>query len=232
MISTEGIVLRATQYTSSAYILKVYTRHDGVVSVMLRTSKKNNRQALKEQLSIVEISYAPGRAEVIHPKEIQLSIPYKSISHDFDKRAIAIFLGEILSKSIVDASDDEDLYDFIRAALITLDDSEVYLDFHVWFLWKFARFLGIGPYLNPDKHPFFDFQEAVSLPYAPIHPNYIEGDLYRALCEVNQAKFHHDIKLSNDLRKQLLNLSCDYYLTHLHGLREIKSLEVIQSLYL
>ena len=79
------------------------------------------------------------------------------------KSTIALFLLEVISKSIREHEKNEDMFEFIYDSLCALDsDEKLNPDFHLLFLVHFSRYLGFSPHENySEKMPFFEMSEGV-----------------------------------------------------------------------
>jgi len=147
---TRGIVLHHIKYGDSSIILKAYTRDKGRQSLMVkgvRRKKSKNKINLFSILNILNIEYYAHEArELSLIREASRVRTYQSIPFDLKKSSMAMFIAEVLLHCLKEESPDEDLYDFIENSLEYFDNMEEgFENFHIAFLIKLTRYLGILP---------------------------------------------------------------------------------------
>src|SRR5690606_21199191 len=80
-------------------------------------------------------------------REVKCLHPYHSLATDVRKSAIAMFVCEILNKTVREESSPGPLFEFIFSSLRVLESLEKnYENFHLLFLIKLSRYLGFGVY--------------------------------------------------------------------------------------
>ena len=116
------IVLHTTRYGDSSLIVHGYTREEGRTSLMLRgafrTSGKRRPShpgaVLLHPLSIVNyVASKSPKAGMAYLREFSPKYRLHSIREDFDKISIAMFISELLYRTLLHSERDEDLYDFL-----------------------------------------------------------------------------------------------------------------------
>ena len=107
-----------------------------------------------------------------------------SIREDIGKISIAMFISELLFRTLLHSERDEGLYDFLEDAVLRLEALEGNAaNFHLWFLDRYAAYLGF-PFergFNMDYNPFTPqqtgrlqtlheaaFEEAMALPMTGV----------------------------------------------------------------
>ncbi len=224
MFSTEAIVIRATRYTSNSFVVKAFSKEHGIINFMLRSSGKNKRSAFKEQLSILELSFAkPLSDSVASPSQIKLHLPYTGLALSPIKRTVALFISEVLDQCIKQESADLACYDYVKSELLSLDSTNDFNDFHVRFMAGLMSHLGIRP--NITKETYLDLQEGKGRDHLPLHELYLnEVETKAFVCAMNQKKSELPI------RKQLDNMLF-YYKIHVGGFKDPKSLDVLREVF-
>jgi DNA repair protein RecO (recombination protein O) len=147
---SEGVMLRTVPYAESSLIARIYTRREGLQSFIMggaRKTGKGGAAALFQPLTAVDLVYYQTRQRGLRRlKEIAPRTHYQTIPYEVEKVAIAIFIAELLSLSVKEGESDEDLFDFLENAIRVLDEKETgYEAFHLLFMVKLTRFLGIYP---------------------------------------------------------------------------------------
>jgi len=231
LVTTEAIVLRQTAYTSSSFIVNAYAQEFGLIAFLLRKGGKQKTGVLKEVLSIVEVSFnEKGKTSIITPKKIGLSIPLPGIYMSFHKQSIAVFLAELLSKVIHEQEPNLTLYVFIKNALIELESTPEPVNFHCWFMVQLLVYLGLKPNLG-NQSVFLDLESGMGTPYEPPHQFYLDAKQTQSFKACLAAKtfktFKHIIEGNTSFLKQLIT----YYKIHIEGLKDLKSLAVLEAVY-
>ena len=161
-IKTEGIVLHSLKYSDSATIVTVYTVQFGRVSYMVHgVNKKKSkfRAAFLQPLTLVEMDvfHVPGK-EIQTIKDIRIAFPFTGIPFHPVKNALALFISEVLFRSLKRAEEDDNLFQFLSNSIRMLDYCEEGLaNFHLVFLVKLSRYLGFEPNTDHGQTRYFDF---------------------------------------------------------------------------
>ena len=153
LTSSRGLVLRTLKYKDDENIVDVYTEDEGMVSFLVRVSA-SRRAAVKSRLFRpmallhVEWDRKPNarlaRIKAARPDYIETSVPY-----DPYKTSIALFLAEFLHLALRENPPDRPLYAYLRASVVWLDLCQrSFANFHLVFLLRMTRFLGIYPNLS------------------------------------------------------------------------------------
>lgn len=244
MIETHQIiVLNTVKYSEDKIIVNALSRDSGRVSLLVRvvhSQKSAVRHTLFQPLSILEVEWeASPRTTLFKPKSARPAIQTLSILCDPAKSAIAMFLSEFLGHVTRNEFDGGMVFEYIVYALQWLDVSESdYANFHIVFLLKLARFVGIDPNTDLPSEPshmlYFNLQEGEYCATRPDHTYYInarEADILRTLLRLNFGTMHL-FKMSGAERSRILSLIVTYYRLHLPGIPELKSLEVLRTMFL
>jgi DNA repair protein RecO (recombination protein O) len=234
---TSGIVLHTTKYSESSLIVKLYTREHGLQSCIIngvRSKRSKNKASLFQPLALVDavifINEKPGLQRI---SEIALQQQYVSLPFDIIKSSIALFLNEVLSRSVKEAHPDEELFDFIKNSLLILDLTiENPSNFHLGFMLQLSRYLGFAPQGEfSEKTPVFDLQEGKFVSVLPQHPHYITSMVSRLLFALINTDYGglSTVRLDRTERKQLLNALVQYYQLHINGFGSVRSLEILEE---
>src|SRR5580658_7988678 len=114
---TKGIVLHTIKYSETSIIAKIYTEKLGLVSYMIkgvRSSKKTSKASLLQPLTLLdmEVSHRENK-QLQYIKEFRRDYVYRSIPFDTIKSTVAIFLLELISKSIREQEQNAEMFEFI-----------------------------------------------------------------------------------------------------------------------
>ncbi len=237
--TTRGIVLHTIPYSDSSVIVKIYTEQFGLQSYIVSgaRSKKGKRRAnLLQPLSQLDLVVMHREKNNLHRiTELSCGEPYKTISEDIRKTSVALFLAEVLLKSMREEESRPDFYRFIANALHILDlDTGSCANYHFCFLMQLTRFLGFYPQ-PPEtvRHGFFDLQEGVFRTDAPWHPYYAEPQQAELIARLMPVGFDQmdTLDYTNTQRRELLQMLLRYFELHLENMREIKSHKVLEVVF-
>ncbi|MCX6190254.1 MAG: DNA repair protein RecO [Bacteroidetes bacterium] len=229
---THGIVLHALKYGDSSLIVKIFTQDFGLKSFMVkgfRSKTSNLRASLFMPLTLLtmDIGTSKTTSNFSVLKEANCHEPLHHLQSDFGKQAIALFMAEVLYKTIADEAAHEDLYYFIEGLLKFLNEAESAPSiFPHYFLVRYSRYLGLFPHDDGElQSPFFDMRDGVFNKHQHLHSDFMMEEESRALkqlLEIPLSKLH-ELKMGNTLRNNLLVDLLQYYKIHLLNFREIKS---------
>jgi DNA repair protein RecO (recombination protein O) len=235
---TKGIVLQYFRYGESSIIAHMYTESHGRQTFIIkgiRSRKSKLKSNLIQPLFILNIEYYHKDSRDIQLiKEISLqkifSFPYNII-----KAAQAMFLAEILSKVLKEESKNEDLFCFISEFIEYFDNCESgSSNFHIYFLLKLMRFLGILPSARESKEfQFFDMMDGDYKIEKPGHPEYLMPEHTRFLQYLLQAGYEDlsRIKMNRLNRQLILDRVLRFYSLHIEGIDKLKGREVLQEVF-
>lgn len=232
-----SIVLSKLKFRDNDLIVKCYTEQRGVVSYLLRGVLKSKKGLSKtvyyQALSQLEIeeNYKPNQS--LHfISEVKFNYIYKSLHTNIYKGAIVLFLSEILSTVLKEEEKNQDLFQFIAAALQYLDNEDQFSNFHLLFLLKLTRYLGFQPgNLNTD-YPYFNLESGI-FEASNRGSNSISGEnltLLKRLLGTNFDDLHH-VKIKGKQRQEFLNLLLYYFELHLGSFKKPKSLQVLNEVF-
>lgn len=236
LASTKAIVLHKVNYSESSLVVQVFTYNFGKISLLIngvRKSKSRTKSALFEPLSIIEFSgNFKNLHKLIHPKDIKLTYPLIGIQTNISKRMIALFLSEILHKSIKEPQPEPEMFEYIENSLKFLDMSNVNIsNFHLVFLTQLTRYLGFYP--RECKGEYFNMLEGTFSSNYLNTPSYLQGETMENFRQVLGTKFDNleRLKLNTSQRKETLESIINYYKIHIQGLGEVNSHQILETIF-
>ena len=148
---TRGVVFRFTKYGESSIIVNIFTEMFGLQSYIVngvRSRTAKSRIALYQPLTLLElIVYHRENANINRIKEVKCLYPYQSLYLDMRKSAVALFINEIINKTVKEESHADEMCGFMIKSFVTLDQLDSQIEnFHLRFLLKLSRLLGFGAY--------------------------------------------------------------------------------------
>lgn len=233
---TRGIVLHTVKYSETSLIVKVYTEAFGIQSYMVkgaRSPKSKLRPILFQPLTLLElVAYHKERNTLQSIKEIRLAHPYQSMPFDIRKSSIALFLNEVVYRSVGEEESNPGLFEFLWSSFLLLDAvEEPFMHFHLLFTIKLTKYLGFHPRnTRTDEHCFFNLSEGT------FQPLFIEGicldrTMSNTWCRLPDWPFEKPAipDLTAKERDDLLDALLLYYRFHLPGFSGFRSAEVLHS---
>lgn len=217
LYKTRGIVFRFTKYGESSIIVNIFTELFGlqsyiVNSVRSRTSK--NRIALYQPLTLLElVVYHRANANINRIKEVKCLYPYQSIHLDIRKSAVALFINELVNKTIKEESHAEEMCNFMIKSFVTLDQLDNQVEnFHLRFLLKLSRLLGFGAYNTNEV----------------LGVRVIDNATEQLLRELIDSDYSDELTIANSQRREILDLLLRFYGDHV-VLGEVRSVQVLRE---
>lgn len=225
------------KYSESSVIVKIYTELLGLQSYILkgvRKKKSKIKSNLLQPLTLIEMEfYHKEKSEINFIKEIRNTYHFKSLPFEIYKSSIALFITEILYKSIREEEPNKNLFDFIFNSVIFLDTSEEKIsNFHLIFLIQLSKYLGFFPNGKySEKYKYFDMQEGNFQEVLPKHFNYLDKKTSKYFHELSSLNYENmnSTNISNKIRKELLEKIILYFQIHLPGIKEINSNQILSE---
>jgi DNA repair protein RecO (recombination protein O) len=174
-------------------------------------------------------------------KEYRAINPLNGIRTNPNKSAIALFLGELLYKSVKEEEANDLLFHFLVESILSLNDLTCSIaNFHLYFLAKFCAKLGIAPLPNfhPEHAPHFDVTQGIFVPpntYPHTRSDTLftqqESHLFAKLSALTSAEEAASIPLNGAQRHQFVLQIIRYLHYHLGVSLDVKSPDVLRQLF-
>lgn len=234
---TTGIVLRYLKYGENSVIAHIYTKDYGRQSFIFKGVKSRKT---KQKLNILQplflldipINYR-DKKDLYTGNGATLSHSFHSIPFSYTKNAIAFFLAEFLSKTLQAQESDKQLFDFIETSILQLDtDTAPCSNFHLHFLIKFMKYIGIQPANNRTQEtPFLSVAQGEYLSEEqPDSFDFADSTIFATL-ETGTWAENSSVNLCREQRNKLLENLLKYYTYHISELKQMKSLSVLNELF-
>jgi DNA repair protein RecO (recombination protein O) len=184
---------------------------------------KGSKIALYQPLTLLDlVVYDKENSGLQRISEAKIKHPQRLIPFDMTRTSLALFSTEVISRSILEGYQNEELFDFLEESIATLDSPETNLShFPLVFLLENARHLGFAPELGEGflvesiHHPFSPEEVQLVLPY---------------LKDLLDHTFHPTTTLALPLRRKLLDHLVEFHAQHLAHPQPLKSLPIIRQL--
>ena len=223
MDKTQAIVLKYINYTDSSIICYLLTREFGKQTYMVRGIRGKSSKTkinLLQPMSILNIDVKHKPKANIHTlQEFSLADFYKTIPYDIAKSSIALFIAEVINKTLKDGEEDFELFDFVKRYILKLDElTDGFSNFHIIFLIRLTSYLGFYPNVDGNIYSGSEINKTLIAITEKVLDN---DELLPILDELNSTN-----------RNDILDLLLEYYNIHLQTNINIKSLDVLKAVFL
>lgn len=236
----ECVALRTVKYDDRRSIITAWSRQLGPVSLLMPDGA--SREAKRRRALIMPLSLFEGQAD-IRPSKQLLSIRdlrplilLPDIHANPAKTLTAMFLAEVLEKSLRQAPADTVLTDFLFSAIKTLDhitSPTAIANFSLLFMIKFAEHQGIAPDFGGwTPKSILDMQESVLRGSAPLHRHWLTSAQTRLARTLTIIPLYRSglLKLSKATRRDALDTILNYFTLHHINLSNLQTLPILREL--
>lgn len=160
-VSSKAIVLHTTRVSDRTSILHLYTRECGRIPYYVygTSSRKSAKQAMLMPLAMLDIEAVHmENRDVQQLRDWQLAYVASSTMADIYRRTEALFIAEILYRTLTHPLADPLLFDFLADTLEALETRPDPENVHLEFLFGFIEYLGFA----------IDMDNPANLPFLPI----------------------------------------------------------------
>jgi DNA repair protein RecO (recombination protein O) len=229
------------KYGETSVIVTIFTELFGIQSYIVngvRTSSKkgSGRANLFQPGAILDLTaYHNELHHLQRLREFKWSYLYQHIFFDVVKNSVALFMVELLSKTLKQPEANPDLFYFAEDAFIHLDkaDDQVAGNFPLYFALHLASFYGFRfSDRYTDQTTYLDLQEGEFVHEHPVHPHFLSNPysyITSQLLKVMQPHELSQIKLNQEARRILLQAYQAYYALHFADFGVMKTLPVLQE---
>lgn len=219
IFKTRGIVFRFTKFRETSIIVTIFTEVFGLQTYIVngvRSKSAKNKIALYQPLTLLNlVVYHRANANIERIREVSCLYPYRSLTADVKKSTIAMFLGELLNKTVKEETHTGEIFEFLYQSFIAMDiTNEGYGNFHLIFMLKLCRYLGFGVY---------NLNEVLGGRMADV-------EIEKLLASLLKAEYDTPIPVTNSQRRVVLELLLKFYADHIENLGEIKSVQVLREI--
>jgi DNA repair protein RecO (recombination protein O) len=239
IISSEGIVLRTIKYSDSSVICKIYTREKGMLSFLIQgiySRKASIKPSMLQPLQPLELHfYFHQNKTLFKIKELRPSVILNNLHYDVNRSSIAVFMAELINKSIQEEETHPALYEFLMKSILMLDSLPTSLaNFPMFFLLEYSKLLGFYPNNNyASDTPYFELHQGVFTNESDDDSYFIMPPLSEYFSKMLDTSFEQfdTLTFPKQIRQLLLKKLIAYYQIHLNGFRNLNSLQVLEDMY-
>lgn len=237
---TRGIVLRTIKYGDTSAIVNIFTELFGVQSYMIngvRSSKPKAKGNLLQPGNILDlIVYHYEQKSIQRISEFKLGYIPVALNVNVVKSTVALYMIELLQKSLREPEQHLDLYYFTEQALEVLDKTPLSIAANIplYFTLKLAEHLGFR--INgrfSEYASYLDLQEGSFTDMPPHHSNYLDAansELTDRLFQCHDWESLGNISMNKDIRRKLLYAYLDFFRLHLPDFTELHSPPILHEI--
>jgi DNA repair protein RecO (recombination protein O) len=239
LYKTRGIVFNYIKYSETSLIVTIYTERFGRQAYIVngvRGKKARIKANIFQSLFLLdmEVYYKPKR-DLQRAKEIQIAYIFTSLPYDIKKSTLAIFISEILYKTIQEQEPNQELFEYLFTSIQMLDIKDKGLsNFHIYFLTHLSKYLGFFPNNNfSDTNCYFDLKAGSFMQLKPTHSLFLDKSqsvIFSKMLQFSEDQ-HASIKMEHKERILLLEKILEFYTLHNEGVTNIKSLNVLKEVF-
>ena len=241
VFNTKGIVLRAVKYGETSLIVTIFTESFGIQSYIINGVRSSNKKGsgranLFQPAALLDLMvYHNELKNLQRIKEFKWAFLYQHIFFDVIKNSIALFMVELLHKSLKQPEANADLFHFVEDAFVHLDQAGpgVVANFPLYFS---LHLMNLHGFRFTDTYAanktVLDLQEGQFQEEAPSHPYFLDGEksfITSLFLRTMQPQELEQIRLNKDTRRELLQAYQTYFALHISDFGVMKSLPVLKE---
>jgi DNA repair protein RecO (recombination protein O) len=234
-----GVVLHHIKYKEDSAIVHMYTDLHGRQTYLIngvRGKKGQNRANILQPLFFLEMEvYHKPYREMHRIKEFNQYITFRNLPFDLNKSTQAMFIAEVLSRSLKEEEPNPELFEFLLHSIQWLDTSEKYFSlFHLLFLVQLTKYLGFNPENNYSSQvSYFDLRNGQFTGNEQIHPDIINREVSLHFHHLMKKSFSNlqSLRIEHTIRAQLTDSLLDYYRFHIQDFGKLRSLAVLKEIF-
>jgi len=227
LFKTEGVVLGFMKFRESSIITSIYTEQLGLQRYVVngvRSKKSRINIALFQPLTLLNlVVYHKPDKDLHRISEIRCSHPFQRIPFEIKLITIALFISEVLIKSLKEDLKNPDLFRFLKKSIMVLDSKgEGQENFHLQFLLKFPKYLGFQA-------------ESSEILIQELHDqgrnhniSIQELDILNKLAIKGYQDSPQDV--NNQMRRKFLKMLIEFYTLHNESFARINSPRILMEI--
>jgi len=239
---TTGIVLRTVKYGETSIITTIYTELFGIQSYIVKgirqaTKKSGSREIFFQPAAILDLVVYHNQVKNLqYIKEYQWGFLYEHVLFSVVKNTVALYVVEMLLHCLKQPEANPELFYLVQDTFKQLDGGNDLLtaNLPLYFALHLAGELGFkiqGGYSTAT--PVCDLAEGQFTSEPPNHSYYLDGRLAQHTSQLLSIHFYNDlenIRLSKEVRRELILAYQQYFTLHVSDFGEIKSLPILHQI--
>lgn len=239
---TKGIVLRTVKYGETSLVVTIFTELFGVQSYLVNgvrttTRKGSGKASLFQPAALLDlVVYHNELKHLNRIREFRWAGIYQHIFSDVARNAVALFMVEMLTKTLKQPESLPELFQFTEDCLLELDakSGTIMANLPLFFSIHLAHFMGFRMTDNYSaENSYLDLSEGCFTGEQPHHPHFLEGQqayLVSQLLKAQHPAELEEVKLNHAFRRRLLYVLETYYALHIQDFGTLKTLPVLREI--
>lgn len=234
--------MKSVKYGETSLIVTIYTELFGLQSYLVNgvrtaTGRSSGKANLFQPAALLDlVVYHQDGRSLNRIKEFQWGHLYEHLFQDVTKNAVALFIVELLTHSLKQPEENHPLFQFTEDCLLHLDQATpgITANLSLFFALHLTHFFGVSPRMaeTTEDTLYFDLIDSLITNTPPLHENYLEGkkaSICAELLKTRQPEELEEIKMNQEMRRQLLQHMEYYFIQHVQDFRPLKSLSVLSA---
>ena len=226
LYKTQGVVLSYIKYRDTSLIVRIFTEALGMQSYVIqrvRVSKPRYSIALFQPLTLLDmVVYHRKQGGLQRVSELKCHTPMTGILGNLQKSSIAIFLAELLAKTIREEEPNTALFQFLWQSIDRFNSQSVhYALFHLTFMLQLCHYLGFG---------IRDAQEINTQLRCTGLRKTLEPQAMQLLNRLLHDEPLAQVAVDKATIRSLLSALVQFYQLHIDALDTLQSIRVLQEL--
>lgn len=248
LAKSQIVVLHTIKHGDTGIVVQCYSSTAGRTALYFRgSSKKMNNASLLHKLNILDVvAYSSSSGSMPTIREVTAPFNLSTLRSDIYKSSIAIFISELLGKTVREAEANPHLYSFISSSIQILEHTtDGVANFHIHFLTQLCKMLGFMPMDNySSSAPIFDMAAAKFIPepfgiapYGSQPVGKLESMLLHTLMNTPSTNLGNlscngqQLRISGELRLSYAKRMIEYISHHIGNTIEMKSLDILHQIF-
>ncbi len=240
LFKSKAVAINHFRYNDNSFIAHVLTDSHGKIPLLIRSGKSKHTQGKHVYfqplyLLEIDIDFKENR-ELQYIKSLKPIEVLHHISTDIRKQSIALFLAEVLQKSIKNQEIDKSLFQFVFHSVKMFEQMKANSSiFHHYFLSQLMKYLGFEPGNSySDNNEFLDTEAGLFVNYhqtSSVCLSKEESKLIDFFINISAEELS-EIHLNRTQKTQLLEGLILYYGKHIPGFEKLNSYQILKEVFI
>lgn len=229
-----AIVLHSIKFSDSQRVVRMFTESHGLRAYLVRGfgAKKSTKTAVYQSFSLLDITeQEKRRGDLYIVKEERRAYAFEELPFHPLKASVAMFLAEMLERSIAEDHAHQQLFEYAWNAIQVLDLSETFGLFPIQFLGNLIAHLGLLPEAPKSNEYWLDLVTGTWELKQPGHKETADKLLGMGFVNAASNQPKSGLLATRKGRKEVLDLQVRFLQLHVAGMRDIKSLAILKEVF-
>ena len=235
---SRAIVLHLTRHGDSGAVVHVVDSEAGRQGLFVRGLGKGRGVSASafHNLAILDtVTYTTPRSSLLYLREYAPAVPLNGIRSDLAKSTVALFISEVLYRTLRSDDGDPDLFRWLVESIVRFDAAEGSVaNFHLWWMAGYCVRSGFRPQDNwSEERPLFDMVSASFVASPASTESCLSPEESRLLHLLLNSSLEDAlaIPLSASRRRSFSGNMLRYLSIHFGVRLEVKSLDVLHAVF-